>query len=53
MDAPIIKSRSHKRYESRDDTDTNGLMKRFKQWAIKWFSENVSLLIVGVDKLQL
>ena len=53
MNAPIIKCMSHKRYESRDDTDTNGLTKRFKQWAIKWFSENVSLLIVGVDKLQL
>ena len=31
MDAPKIKNRSHKRYESRDDTDTNGVMKRFKQ----------------------
>ena len=52
MNALIIKCRSHKRYESRDNTDTNGLTKRFKLWTIKWFSENISLLIAGVDKLQ-
>ena len=52
MDAPIIKSRSHKRYESRDDTDTNSVTKRFKSWTIKGFSKNVSLLIVDVDKFQ-
>ena len=44
--------KSHKRYESRDDTETNGLMERFKPWTIKRFSKDVCLLIVSVDKLQ-
>ena len=44
--------KSHKRYESRDDTETNGLMKRFKPWTIKWFSEYISILIVSHDKFQ-
>ena len=44
--------RSHKRYESKDDTNANGLTERFKSWTIKGFSKDVCLLIVGVDKLQ-
>ena len=52
MKALIIKCGSHKKSESRDDSDTDGLMKGFKPWTINWFSEDVSLLICGVDKLQ-
>ena len=52
MNAPMIKCGLHKRYESRDDINTDGLTKRFKPRTIKWFSENINLLIVDVDKLQ-
>ena len=51
MNAAMIRSRSHKRYVSRDDIDTDGPTKRFKPRTIKRFSENISLLIFGVDKL--
>ena len=52
MNAPMIRSGSHERYESRDDTDTDGPTKRFKPRTIKRFSENINLLIFSVDKLQ-
>ena len=50
--APMIRSGSHKRYESKNDTNTDGLKKIFKLRIIKRFSENIRLFIFGVDKLQ-
>ena len=38
--------------ESRNDTNTDGLTKRLKLWTIKWFSEDVNLLILDVDEFK-
>ena len=52
MKALIIKCGSHKKSESRDDTEIDGLTKGFKSWTIKRFSEDVSLLILSIDEFK-